>query len=149
MHQDKRLKAGQCVAFGYRLVESLNIGTIAGLCTAVAIYFWANRLLPVDFAGRRDWEVHAMFILWTAAVAYDLLPVLNALTTERHLGVPLSQGDGALAMLGCLPSARARCGARRWPRSHRAHGTRRRNHLFLSRTSACAPPRPRARPAQP
>ncbi|RQO36999.1 peptidase [Herminiimonas sp. KBW02] len=116
--QDKLIKAGQRREFGFRLVECLNIGTIAGLSTAVAVYFWANRLIPADFAGRREWEVHAMFIAWglallypafrpalrawveelsLAAAAFLLLPLLNAVTTERHLGVTLPAGDWVLA----------------------------------------------------
>ena len=118
LKQDKLVKAGQRREFGFRLVECLNIGTIAGLPLAVAVYFWANRLLPADFAGRRDWEAHAMFIawglallypalrptlqawieeLWLAAAAFVLLPVLNMLTTARHLGVTLPAGDTVLA----------------------------------------------------
>jgi len=118
--QDKLLKAGQSVALGYRLVQCLNIGTIAGLPIAVAAYFWANRLIPVDFAARRDWEVHAMFIVWgimmvypacrphlrawveelsLAALAFMLLPLVNMLTTQRHLGVTLPAGDWSLAGL--------------------------------------------------
>ncbi|MBH1963302.1 MAG: PepSY domain-containing protein [Comamonadaceae bacterium] len=120
--QDKRLRSGQSVEFGFRLVETLNIGTIAGLCTAVAVYFWANRLIPTGFSGRAAWEAHAMFIawgalllhaavrlriaasrqvwqeqLWIAAAAFGLLPALNYLTTDRHLGVTLPAGDWVLA----------------------------------------------------
>jgi len=120
--RQRRLKAGEPEGFGLRLVESLNIATVAGLCTAVAVYFWANRLLPADMAGRADWEFHALFIawglllahallrqrfasalrawaeqLWLAAAAFGLLPVVNALTTDRHLGVTLPAGDWVLA----------------------------------------------------
>lgn len=120
--QEKRLRAGQSVAFGFRLVEALNIGTIAGLCTAVAVFFWANRLLPVGMAQRADWEFHCLFIawgllllhaaarlrfapslqvwreqLWLAAAAFGLLPVLNALTTDKHLSVTVPAADWALA----------------------------------------------------
>lgn len=104
--------------FGHALVERLNIGTIAGLLVAIAAYFWANRLLPVDFADRAAWEAHGLFIVWglmfvyaavrsprcgwveelsLGGVAFALLPVLNALTTNRHLGVTLPAGDWALA----------------------------------------------------
>ena len=116
--QDKRAKAGQKPEFGFRLVECLNIGTVAGLPVAVAAYFWANRLIPADFAARREWEAHALFIawgllllypalrppprawretLWLAAAAFALLPLLNLLTTDRHLGVTLPAGDWVLA----------------------------------------------------
>lgn len=103
---------------GFRLVERLNVGTIAGLPIAIAAYFWANRLIPVGIEGRAAWEAHAMFIawalmllhafvrpasrgwaeqLWLAACAFGLLPVLNALTTDRHLGVTLPAGVWELA----------------------------------------------------
>ncbi|MDZ4370771.1 MAG: PepSY-associated TM helix domain-containing protein [Phenylobacterium sp.] len=104
--------------FGHRLVECLNIGTIAGLPVAVAAYFWANRLLPAAFAERQPWEFHALFAVWglmlvypafrpgrrawaeelgLAAAAIGLLPLVNLLTTDRHLGVTVPAGDWALA----------------------------------------------------
>ncbi|TFL15416.1 PepSY domain-containing protein [Pusillimonas caeni] len=116
--QEKRLKAGQSMEFGYRLVRCLNVGAIAGLPVAMAAYFWANRLIPAEFADRRAWEAHAMFIVWgvtlvypafrshlqawvdelrLAALAFALLPLVNALTTQRHLGVTLPAGDWVLA----------------------------------------------------
>jgi uncharacterized iron-regulated membrane protein len=100
--------------FGIAVVDVLNLGTVVGLPVGIAAYFWANRLLPVEMPGRAAWEVHAMFIVWgltflyaiarsldrawvelcwLAAAACTLLPLLNALTTDRHLGVSLSSGD--------------------------------------------------------
>jgi len=108
-----RLNAG-----GLRLVEVLNAATLAGLPLAVAAYFWANRLLPVHIAERAAWEKHAMFLVWglallfasirplkrawleltcATAAAYALVPVVNALTTDKHLGVTLPYGDWGLA----------------------------------------------------
>jgi uncharacterized iron-regulated membrane protein len=105
-------------SLGLAVVERLNIGTIVGLPVAIAAYFWANRLMPAGFEGRAAWEAHAMFVawailllhpvfrsehrawieqLWLAAAAFAFLPVLNALTTDRHLGVTLPHGDWALA----------------------------------------------------
>lgn len=105
-------------SFGLALVERLNVGTIIGLPVGVLVYFWANRLLPVTWETRAAWEVHAMFIAWglmlvhahlrtpaqawveqfaMAAALALLLPLLNALTTQRHLGVTLVQGDWILA----------------------------------------------------
>jgi uncharacterized iron-regulated membrane protein len=112
----RRAKIGD--TFGFKLVEGLNIGTVVGLCTAIVVYFWANRLIPADLAGRAAWEAHAMFLAWAilllhafvrparrawieqfwiAAAACLLLPMLNALTTDRHLGVSLPAGDWMLA----------------------------------------------------
>ncbi|MDG3065005.1 PepSY-associated TM helix domain-containing protein [Thauera mechernichensis] len=117
-HHKQGANASAFDAAGLRLVEVLNAGTIAGLPVAVAAYFWANRLLPLDMADRAQWEAHMMFavwgwlfiyaslrplrrawveILWLAALAYALLPVLNAATTDRHLGVTLPHGDWVLA----------------------------------------------------
>lgn len=113
-----QLKKANGPDFGHRLVESLNLGTIVGLPIAIAAYFWANRLLPASFAARSDWEVHAMFLvflvtllypltrnimrgwvdlLWLAAAAYGFLPIINAMTTNRHLANSLAQDDWLFA----------------------------------------------------
>ena len=112
----RRAKIGE--TFGFRLVERLNIATVVGLPIAIAAYFWANRLIPVGIEGRAAWEAHAMFIvwavvllhafvrpggpawveqLWIAAAAFALLPVVNALTTDKHLGVTLPAEAWGLA----------------------------------------------------
>lgn len=109
---------GSAWGFGHDLVERLNIGTVVGLPIAVAVYFWANRLLPVDLPNRAAWEMHSLFIAWglmfayaagrplvrawieecsIGAGAFALLPLVNALTTDRHLGVTIPAGDWALA----------------------------------------------------
>jgi hypothetical protein len=113
--------------FELRLVEVLNIASMSGLVVAVAVYFWANRLLPVDLDGRADWEVNSFFIVWglcllhamlrrgrtawveqlaLAALLFAAVPLLNAVTTPYHLGVTLVQGDWAMAGfdLACLGS---------------------------------------------
>ncbi|HYG41646.1 MAG TPA: PepSY-associated TM helix domain-containing protein, partial [Bordetella sp.] len=104
-------------AFSLRLVDALNAASIAGLCVALAVYFWANRLLPTELAGRASWETRAFFIAWGLTYLYaflfrtrmwrDLLslaaglslalPALNAMTTTRHLGVSLPAGDWVMA----------------------------------------------------
>jgi uncharacterized iron-regulated membrane protein len=113
----RSLKTGSWGA-GHRLVDALNIGTIAGLPVGVAVYFWANRLLPAAWPDRAAWEMHGLFIAWGLMLAYPavrppgrawieelsigatafvLLPVVNALTTNRHLGVTIPAGDWGLA----------------------------------------------------
>ena len=93
---------------------------IAGLSIAMAGMLWANRLLPLGLAQRAEWEVHAFFIvwgatlawallrparrawielLWTGAAALALLPLLNALTTDRGLLASLRAGDWIFAGL--------------------------------------------------
>jgi len=92
--------------FGFRLVERLNIGVIAGAPAGIAVYFLANRLLPVGLDHRADWEVNSLFIAWGAlfvwtlarpaqrawiealaacAIFYALVPIVSALTTARGL----------------------------------------------------------------
>ena len=104
--------------FGFRLVERLNIASIAGLSIAMTAFLWANRLLPHPLEGRADWEIHAFFIvwaltllhallrparsawveqLWAASALLFLLPVLNALTTQRPLWRSLVEGDWVFA----------------------------------------------------
>ncbi|WP_043834918.1 PepSY-associated TM helix domain-containing protein [Muricoccus aerilatus] len=115
------------VGFGTRLVEHLNVAAIAGLPLAMAAFFWANRLLPTGMPQRADWEVHVFFAAWVlcllhplfrrgrqawveqfaaGALAFALLPLLNALVTRRHLLTTLSEGDHVraafdLGLLGC------------------------------------------------
>ena len=110
----QQMKKSNGPDFGYRLVEQLNIGTIVGLPIAIAMYFYANRLLPLDMAERAAWEAHVMFISWAilliypafrpgakawseqltlAALVYLALPLVNALTTDKHLGNSLPQQD--------------------------------------------------------
>jgi len=114
----KQLKKPNGPDFGYRLVEQLNIGTIVGLPIAIAMYFYANRLLPVGMAERVDWEANVMFISWAllliypafrpatrawpeqlqlAALVYIALPLVNALTTDKHLMNSLLQQDWGFA----------------------------------------------------
>ena len=103
---------------GFRLVERLNIAGIAGLSVAMTAFLWANRLLPPTMADRASWEIHAFFIvwalalvhaalrparqawveqLWTATALLALLPVLNAVTTQRPLWRSLAEGDWVFA----------------------------------------------------
>jgi uncharacterized iron-regulated membrane protein len=104
--------------FGFRLVEKLNIGAIAGLPFAMAVYFLANRLLPPGGAGRSDSEIAAFFIAWGAvfvwavarpssrawaealaatAASFALVPIVSALTTDRSLVASLAARDWVFA----------------------------------------------------
>ncbi|WP_200845120.1 PepSY domain-containing protein [Roseomonas sp. 18066] len=124
--RQQAVKAGR-VGFGTRLVEHLNVAAIAGLPLAMAGYFWANRLLPLDLPQRAAWEVHAFFAVWAlcllhplfrrgrrawveqfavGAVAFALLPLLNFFATDAHLVASAQAGDWLrvgfdLGLLGC------------------------------------------------
>ncbi|MEX0731007.1 MAG: PepSY-associated TM helix domain-containing protein [Aquisalimonadaceae bacterium] len=111
-------KARQAPHGGLRLVEKLNVASIVGLPVAIAAYFWGNRLLPLELGDRAQWEAHILFLtwlalflhagcrsggrawreqLWLGVAAFGLLPLVNALTSERHLAVSLPAGDWVMA----------------------------------------------------
>lgn len=117
--QSQRKAAGPApLARGERLVATLNLATLAGLPLAISVYLASNRLLPLDLAGRADAELHCFFSAWglallaavlrpdrrgwtlllaLAGAAFTALPLLNALTTNAHLGVTLPAGEWAWA----------------------------------------------------
>ncbi|MEM8941772.1 MAG: PepSY-associated TM helix domain-containing protein [Pseudomonadota bacterium] len=103
---------------GHRFVRKMNVATIAGLLVAIGVYFWANRLLPIDLEGREQWEVHCMFLallgcfahaslrsheqawieqLHLLAATFVLLPVVNGLTTDMGLVHTIGRGDWTIA----------------------------------------------------
>ncbi len=116
--QSARKQAAGATDWGMRIVETLNVAALAGLPLAIAVFFAANRLVPVSMAGRADVELQAFFTAWAltlaiaaavpartgwrvllalGALVYAALPVLNALTTHAHLGMTLPAGDWAVA----------------------------------------------------
>lgn len=117
--RQKHIKGASAGArFGLRLVEVLNAGTIIGLPFGIALFFLANRLLPLQMESRAQWEFHALFLgwgwallwasvrplkrawielCWLTTAACVAIPLVNALTTDRHLGASVPAGDWALA----------------------------------------------------
>lgn len=114
----KRRQKAVALHFGHRLVDVLNIGAIAGLMIATAVFFWANRLLPLDLPQREWREAIAFFSAWGLAALHPILrsrqaawreqlacgallfaglPLLNACSSARGLHVSLPAGDWALA----------------------------------------------------
>ncbi|AJE20743.1 PepSY-associated TM helix domain-containing protein [Azotobacter chroococcum] len=53
-----------------RLVETLNVGTVAGLMLGCVALLWAARLLPADLAGRAGWEARLFFAVWALAFVH-------------------------------------------------------------------------------
>ncbi|WP_294319517.1 PepSY-associated TM helix domain-containing protein [uncultured Sphingomonas sp.] len=104
--------------FGFRLVERLNIGFVAGFPLAMTLYLWANRLLPTSLAARADAEINAMFAGWAAIFLYALarrparawvelltaqaalliaLPFYNIVALPTGLFTTIGTGDWVLA----------------------------------------------------
>jgi uncharacterized iron-regulated membrane protein len=132
--------------FGFRLVERLNIATIAGLPFGIACYFLANRLLPFAMDQRPAWEANSLFIGWgvlalvacvrpvkrawvetlaVAAAGFLAVPVVNLVTTHRGLFASLATGDLVFAsfdltMIGCA----LLLGFCAWKVHHRKEGVR-------------------------
>jgi len=104
---------------GYRIVEVLNVATVAGLPVAVAAFFWANRLLPLPLNERSLWEIRCFFVVWGLCLAHSLfrrgsirawrdqlyvsafllgfLPLLSGLTTNSHLLIAIPREQWAVA----------------------------------------------------
>jgi uncharacterized iron-regulated membrane protein len=107
---------------GLKLVEYSNIGIIVGLPIAIAVYFWANRIVPINIENRESWEINSLFITWLimligpfllakrltvqalwikqlllASALYLSLPILNALTSDKNLVSALLQSDWVMA----------------------------------------------------
>ncbi|MEG3178395.1 PepSY-associated TM helix domain-containing protein [Sphingomonas sp. RB3P16] len=104
--------------FGFRLVERLNIGFVAGFPAAMVGFLWANRLLPLAMPARADAEVNAMFLLWGALLLHAFtratrpawveqlaltaalllaLPLFDMLATGKGLPATIAAGDWTLA----------------------------------------------------
>ncbi len=102
----------------HRVVEVLNVATMAGLLVAVGAFFWANRLLPIGLPERSRWEICCFFLVWGlclvhsvfrqgsilawrdqlygAAFLLGFLPLLNGLATHSHLLVSVPRGQWAM-----------------------------------------------------
>ncbi|GGY22818.1 PepSY-associated TM helix domain-containing protein [Pseudoduganella albidiflava] len=115
----KHLKAhAGKVGFSLRLVDGLNIAAVAGLPLAMAVYFWANRLIETGIAQRPEAEIRWFFTAWGIAaiaalvkpgrpmwriqlalggLAFALLPLLNGVTGGAHLGTSIARGIWAVA----------------------------------------------------
>ncbi|ASK33721.1 peptidase [Alcanivorax sp. N3-2A] len=108
-----------------RLVNALNMASMTGLIGAMAFYFAANRLLPVELAQRESWEIRVFFISWLLSLAHAVwrpnrrgwieqlagitvlwlsVPLLDMATTGSHLFSATAWQHGALAGfdLACL-----------------------------------------------
>jgi uncharacterized iron-regulated membrane protein len=109
---------GAATPYLYRAIESLNVALIAGSAIASVAYFYGNRLIPADMAGRAPMEIKVFFWVWLATLGHAVvrppqrawveqaavgavlcacLPLLNAVTTGQHLGAYATAGDWARA----------------------------------------------------
>lgn len=113
-----KVKPGLPLPKNLRNIEATNIAVVIGLLAAVAMFFNANRLLPIGMGNRADWEVHVMFITWLgcfihaytrpiekawpeqiffAGLCCLLLPILNLLMLDKHIISTLAAGNWLFA----------------------------------------------------
>lgn len=97
--------------FGYQFIERVNIAIVAGLPLASIGLLWANRLLPVELAGRAAHEINAFFALWGLSFVHaSLRPWAKAWPEQLYLagalaiGLPLANGLTGLPLLGSASS---------------------------------------------
>lgn len=83
----------------YRMVEVLNVVFILGACLASIGYFYANRLIPAEIAGRDKLEIAAYFGVWLTSLLHAGLRPTAAAWREQCLmlavlclGLPLLNG---------------------------------------------------------
>lgn len=102
----------------YRVAAALNVAALAGTALASIAYFYANRLLPADLAGRANWEIRAFLLVWLASALHALarppqrawapqlgaaallclaLPVVNATSTGQWFWPYLTGADAQRA----------------------------------------------------
>ena len=98
----------------FKIVDRVNVATIAGVCFASAAHLWAIRLLPYDLAARPAWEVNIFFIAWGIAFLHAAvrppgsawieqlaatallciaLPVLGFMVPNSNLFAMIAKGD--------------------------------------------------------
>jgi len=93
----KALAKGGRIGFGLRLVDGLNITAVAGLPLAMAVFFWANRLIPAGLAGRADLEIGVFFGAWALCASAGL-----ALPTRRMWQLQIGIAGALLALVPML-----------------------------------------------
>ncbi|WNO54590.1 PepSY-associated TM helix domain-containing protein [Stakelama saccharophila] len=84
-----------------RAIERINVGVIAGMPAAFAGFFLANRLLPLDLAGRAGWEVTCVFAGWAVAGL-----IVLALPSRRSWPALLAAGAVAWAAAALIDIGR-------------------------------------------
>lgn len=105
----KRRAKSNAIA-GLRLVDRLNLATVAGLPVAIAVLLWSNRLLPASMAGRADAEIDGFFIAWGAMLLLAMVRPSRgmwcaqlALAAAGFVGAPLIGRTTSAVAHGSVP----------------------------------------------
>ena len=92
---------------GAAWLRRLNPGIIVGLPLGIATYLCANRLLPMDLAGRGSAEINTLFIVWALALVYGLLRPARSAWRELALFTALAWLAVPCLDLGLTPLRRS------------------------------------------
>jgi len=103
--RERLASSGRGGRFGYWLVSRLNLAFVAGLPVACASFFWANRLIPAGLAGRNEWEVNTVLIVWGLAALHACVRPERAAWREQLIIGAFA--FGALPLLDLLTGGRA------------------------------------------
>ncbi|EDY87364.1 hypothetical protein GP5015_845 [gamma proteobacterium HTCC5015] len=109
-----RWQSGSGPTVMYRLIDALNRTVVLGLPVAMASFFIANRLLPIELTERQHWEERSFMLVWAAVLLLSLcyqgrqawrhlalvatlgfasVPAVSALTTQRGMLSSIQQGE--------------------------------------------------------
>ncbi|SFX43601.1 PepSY-associated TM helix domain-containing protein [Azotobacter vinelandii] len=86
-----------------RVVETLNVGSVAGLMLGCIALFWINRLLPAGLGERSGWEMRLFFAIWLLTFVHAWLRPQLAAWREQLWAVALL--CAALPLLGLFSGA--------------------------------------------
>ncbi|HWJ68663.1 MAG TPA: PepSY-associated TM helix domain-containing protein [Sphingobium sp.] len=89
-----------------RLVQAVNVASVAGLCIACAVFFWAERLTPADLPARAGVPVKFFFLSWLACLAHAALRPPHCAWREQFalaaflcFAAPMLGGQGWLHLI--------------------------------------------------
>ena len=84
---------GALGAVMYHAAERINVAVVAGLMLACIALLWANRLLPLQWAQRGEWEVRVFFLVWLASLGHAIVrPWLTAWREQLGLAALMCAG---------------------------------------------------------
>ncbi|MFT3991776.1 MAG: PepSY-associated TM helix domain-containing protein [Luteolibacter sp.] len=109
-----QLKQGK-PSFGYQMVDRLNIAGITGFLMAIAVFFWANRLLPLALDQRETLEVKCFLYAWGVSLLHAWCrPVRKAWIEQLWINAVLFAGLPVVDWVMVSPWIKMSLSAGRW-----------------------------------
>ena len=95
--EKRKRKHAESGSQGSRIVDALAVTTVTGMIIATIGMLVANRLLPVDLAGKGDWEKLAFWGFWIVALLHAL--VRSAPVTQARMNPAWREQCWGIAVL--------------------------------------------------